>query len=110
MDDYYQRVRDRISKEIDLTESEATAFLEECLGEIFEMWKNIEMSVVNKEIQKTETLLHQFIGATGNLRMVEVSELSKLLELDYKTGDHSMVIKRYEELHSTMIQLENSLI
>ena len=63
----------------------------------------IEARFADQQLDEVDRLLHQFKGATGNLRMSEVAETANAAEVAAKAGD---MIELKTRLRDVKAQLE----
>ena len=100
---YYDRVLQRLVKNAGFDETAARELLDEGIPLVKASLDEIEARFADQQLDEVDRLLHQFKGATGNLRMSEVAETANAAEVAAKAGD---MIELKTRLRDVKAQLE----
>ena len=84
---YYDQVLERLIMNAGFDRNDAKELLDAGIPLIRANFAAIQARFADRKLDEVVRLLHQFKGATGNLRLSEVAELAKAAETAAKTGD-----------------------
>ncbi len=99
---YYDQVLERLIKNAGFDQTSARELLDEGIPLVEATLDDIEARLADRQLEEVDRLLHQFKGATGNLRMSEIAETAKAAEVAAKAGGMMELKARLAEIKTQL--------